>query len=146
MQEYLQDALNEIVEKEELFYSVTDHAMEKEIESGFDDLEDIEKNAYMVGKLFMEINNGGFDQYFVNTDGRYARATLNFLDNIGEKCFSKLLEEAISIDKAVIPHDQKMEEFDKIDKKFYYLNTADFELIYEKFADYLKRNVNVTNM
>jgi hypothetical protein len=146
MQEYLQDALNEIVEKEELFYSVTDHAMEKEIESGFDVLEDIEKNAYMVGKLLMEINNGGFDQYFVNTEGQYARATLDFLDTIGEKCFSKLLEEAISIDKAVIPDDQKMEEFDKIDKKFYYLNTADFELIYEKFADYLKRNVDVANV
>jgi hypothetical protein len=145
MKEYLLDDLNEIVEKEELFYSVTDHAMEKEIENGFDDLEEIEKNAFMIGKLFMEINNGGFDQYFVNTDGQYARATVDFLDNIGEECFSKLLEEAISSHKAVIPDDQKMEEFDKIDKKFYYLKTDDFELLYEKFAHYLRGNINHVN-
>jgi hypothetical protein len=142
MNNYLQEVLDEFQENEEIFYSITDYAMDKEIENGFNDLNDIEKKSFMVGKFFMEVNNGGFDQYFVNTEGVYAKATLDFLDYIGEKCFSKLLEEAISIFKAVISDDRKTDEFDKMDNKFYYLNTVEFETLYEKYVNYLKHNMD----
>jgi len=69
----LKELIDENMEDDEIFYAVTEDAMEQEMEIGYDDLSDLEKNSYLIGKYLMEINNGGFDQYFLNTEGRYAK-------------------------------------------------------------------------
>ncbi|MDF2544501.1 MAG: hypothetical protein K0S47_4219 [Herbinix sp.] len=43
MNEYLNEILGEGFEEEELFYQVTDHAIEREMEQGMEELEDYEK-------------------------------------------------------------------------------------------------------
>lgn len=134
--------INEMLEEgqvtEEIFYTLTDEALDNEIEHGYEELSPIDKKAFLIGKLLMEVNNGGFDQYFLNTQGKYGRDTVELLDAIGEKNFVKLLEEVISIHKAVIPDDQKLEEFEEIDDKFYSLSTEDYENLYDKFINYMK--------
>lgn len=141
MQEDLIELLIENGKSEDIFYSVTDYVMEKEIENSFEDLDDVEKKAYIVGKYIMEVNNGGYDQYFFNTDGEYAKATVEFLDQIGERNFSKLLDESISIFKAVIPDDRKEEEFELMDQKFYHVDIEAYEELYDKFEAFLQNNI-----
>jgi len=36
----------------------------------------------MADTYIMEVNNGGFDQYLLNTDGNYASDTLSFLEKV----------------------------------------------------------------
>ncbi|MDF2544502.1 MAG: hypothetical protein K0S47_4220 [Herbinix sp.] len=91
----------------------------------------------------MEVNNGGFDQYYLNTDGVYAKDTLDFLDLMGENNFSKLLNESISIFKAVIPDDRKMEEFERLDHKFYEFGSDCYDDLFEKFKIYLEHQLSV---
>lgn len=56
-----------------------------------------EKKLSGVGILIAQVNNGGFDQYFFNTNGEYAEDTLEFLNECGldfihKKQFWKILE------------------------------------------------------
>jgi hypothetical protein len=137
----LREVINESRNNEEIFYTVTDAAMEKEIENGYEDLNELEKKSYMVGKYLQEVNNGGFDQYFYNTNGVYARETVDFLESINETSLSRILDEAISIWKAVIADDQKEEEFDKLDNKVYNLSSQDYDILYVKYVNYLQELV-----
>lgn len=138
MSDNIQELIAESINKEEIFYTVTDLAMEKEIDNGFEDLTPIEKNSFMVGKLLQELNNGGFDQYFLNTEGKYANDTVYFLESIGENSISRILDEGNSIFKAIIPDDYKMEEFEKLDIKVYNLSSLDYDILYEKYVKYLE--------
>ena len=68
-----------------------------------DDEEDLEAlepavaTAVLLHALEAEVNNGGFDQFFLNTSGRFARQTVEALHAIGADHTSKLLESAIAI-------------------------------------------------
>jgi hypothetical protein len=111
--------------------------LDNETGLGYDDLSDIEQKSFLVGKLLLEVNNGGFDQYFLNTKGIYASLTLDFLDMIGEENFSKLLNSAISIFKAVISDDRKVDEFDRLDNQLYNFS-GEYDILYDKYVDYIK--------
>ena len=139
MQEYVKEVLEEHRGKEEIYDFMTEYAMEKEGELGYEELDEIEQNCFFLGKLFLEVNHGGFDQYFLSTSGAYAKDTVEFLDQIGENRFPKLLEEGISIHRAVIPDDQKIAEFERLDQKFYEMDASVYEQLYDRFIDYLKR-------
>lgn len=136
MKKWLQDVIQDSKTNEEIFYTITDHSLDKETDLGFDDLNEIEQKSFLLGKLLLEINNGGFDQYFLNTKGIFANSTLNFLDILGEENFSKLLNAAISIFRAVIPDNTKIEEFDKLDHQFYDYS-EEYDILYDKYAHYI---------
>lgn len=138
MNNKLKEMFEEGQEIEDIFYALTDEAMDSMLEQGYEELGVLEKKAFLIGKYLGEVNNGGFDQYFLNTQGRYARETVELLDSMGEKNFAKLMDEAISIYKAVIPDDVKMDKFNELDDKFYCLSTQDYENLYHKLVDYLK--------
>jgi hypothetical protein len=137
MKNWLQDVIQESNTNEEIFYTVTDHSMDNETSLGYDDLNDIEQKSFLIGKFLLEVNNGGFDQYFLNTKGIYASLTLDFLDMIEEENFSKLLNSAISIFKAVISDDRKAEEFDRIDNQLYNFS-GEYDMLYDKYVNYIK--------
>lgn len=126
---------------EELFYKITDYALEKEIEEGYDKLDENEKSLYMVGKILMEVNNGGFDQYFLNTEGVYARDTLYFLNLIGEMKFSNLLNKAVNIFESDKTDDEKYAEFDNLDDEFYEFGSTIYEDLYDKCISYIRGRV-----
>ena len=55
------------------------------------------RDIYMVGLLEGEVNNGGFSQYFWNTEGQLAAQTLDVLKRIGAKETSSLLRRATKL-------------------------------------------------
>ncbi|WMJ90263.1 DMP19 family protein [Anaerocolumna sp. MB42-C2] len=142
MQDYLMEVLGENRDNEEIFYTITDYANETINENGFDDLTDVEKKIFMISTYLTEVNNGGFDQYFLNTKGVYARDTADFLDYIGDDKFSRILDEAISIFKAVISDDKKMREFDKLDNNFYDIGSDSYDLLYKRIIEHFKNNLD----
>jgi hypothetical protein len=133
--------LNEDCDSEELFYKISDYALEKEIEESYDELEENEKNLFMVGKILMEVNNGGFDQYFLNTEGIYARDTLHFFDLIGETDFSKLLSEAINIFESDKTDDEKYDDFNELDDDFYEFESTAYKNLYDRCISYIRDRV-----
>lgn len=60
---------------------------------------EIEKNKQKanIRELEMEINNGGFNQYFFNSSGQNCFATLKELQKRGKIKTAKILEKAISL-------------------------------------------------
>lgn len=132
---------NKNYDNEELFYKVTDYVTDKAIEDGIDKLSKIEKNFFMVGKVIMEINNGGFDQYFLNAEGVYVSDTLKFLNQIEEIYFSNLLEKAIAIYESHSSDGEKYDKFSELDSKFYEFDSIAYEELYSKCISYLKDNL-----
>lgn len=63
----------------------------------FDELTEPQQICYGVNQLNMEVNNGGFSQYFFNTGGNYARETLAGLRAIKATHAAALLEQAIAV-------------------------------------------------
>lgn len=140
MSKYYETIVNESYGDEELFYKIFDYYyLAKHGEEDFNKLDEIEKNFLMVGVLLAEVNSGGFDFYFVDAEGeKYARHTLDFLNSIGEKNFSYLLEKATRIFESEKVYDKKFKELDIIDDEFYKFRTNEYNELYEKCIMYLK--------
>lgn len=135
------DIMNDNSNDSELFNKVTDYSIDKEIEEGFENLSTIEKNLFMIGKLLLEVNNGGFDQYFLNTEGKYAKGTIKFLNSIGESNFSKLFCQATDILYSDLDEDEKYEEFEELDIEFFNFD-REYNKLYEKCIQYVKNNLD----
>ena len=133
--------LDEEWDNEELFYKISDYFIDKEIKEGYKKLDENEKYLFAVGKLLMEVNNGGFDQYFLNTEGVYAKDTLHFFYLIGETEFSKLFSRAINIFESDKTDDEKYDAFSVLDDEFYELESSAYENLYDKCISYVKEQV-----
>lgn len=140
MSKYYETIVNENYGNEELFYKISDYYyLRIETRKNFNNLDEIEKNFFMVGLLLAEVNSGGFDSYFVDAEGeKYARHTLDFLNSIGEKNFSNVLNKAIDIFESEKVYDEKFKELDKIDDEFYKFRTNEYNELYDKCIRYLK--------
>jgi len=60
-----------------------------------DALTESQKNFYYNQNLEREINNGGFNQYFINSSGDFAHETINSLRTIGANHTADILQSAI---------------------------------------------------
>ena len=76
--------------------------------------------VYCIGLLEAEINNGGFYQYFVNTEGALAAQTKRYLEKINAPIASKLLKKAVEIFSPMPADDEDAwyEKLDEIDEKY----------------------------
>lgn len=63
----------------------------------FENLTEAEQTFVYVEALEAEVNNGGFDQYFFNTNGKYSEETLEALKKIGAVKTYKIVQEAFRI-------------------------------------------------
>jgi hypothetical protein len=72
---------------------------------------------YVTYVLENEVHNGGFDQFFTNSSGSYARMAVPSLDLIGAKKHAKLMRRAIAAYARQEP-DQKVFKVDKTVKKY----------------------------
>jgi hypothetical protein len=81
----------------------------------FPELEDAARHIYAIGLLQGEVCDGGFSQYFWNTDGQLAAATLEILRRIGAKECSSLLHRAIKL-YGPPPTDDLDEWYDRLEK------------------------------
>ena len=98
-----------------------------------DTLTEAQKNLYYNQNLEREVNNGGFNQYFINSSGDFAHETINSLRTIGANHTADILQSAIDQfpDKKV-PRDRDAridlvgqieetanEKWEELDQKFF---------------------------
>ena len=134
----IKEILEGNLESEDIFFELTNYVMDKGIEEGVDSLSEDEKYLFMVLKMLMEVNNGGFHQYFLNTDGVYSKDTLHFLNLIKETNFSNLLNKSINIFEMKITDDEKIHNLNELDSEFYEFDEDIYKSLYEKCVDYIK--------
>lgn len=63
--------------------------------NNMDALTEAQKTFYYNQNLEREINNGGFNQYFINSSGDFAHETINSLRTIGANHTAEILQSAI---------------------------------------------------
>ncbi len=114
----------------EQFDEMSDLAMEKEAKKGYDALSDTERPLFLAGKLLMEVNNGGFDQYFLNTEEEVVEDTLAFLEEEEEAHFFPLLKEAWAIYSSDQSDEDKFDLLTEVDDAFYSMDLEELEALY----------------
>ncbi|MEO5562681.1 MAG: DUF4375 domain-containing protein [Chitinophagaceae bacterium] len=100
---------------------------------------------YYIYEMEGEVNNGGFDQYFLNSKGKSSKTTIDALKEINALKFSSLLIQAESIFKSSDKTgDQKQELYSKLDQEFYALyKTEDISSLKVKYIrDNIQRLVD----
>lgn len=115
---------------EDLYLEMSDKILEKESKSGVEALSENERNFYLIDSLLMELNNGGFDQYFLNWTGEHWQETVSILDNLGISFLSNLVKKASEIYRSDKPEDDILDELNELDNEFY--NNLNYEDTYEK--------------
>jgi hypothetical protein len=74
---------------------------------GFESLTPSERSAFALRWLYVEVNNGGFDQFFFNYAGNLAGDALRGLEVLGAQGMANTLQRAMSIfPGGVVPSDQ----------------------------------------
>lgn len=110
-----------------------------------------EKNFCYIEDLEREVNNGGFDQFFVNSSGDNTMETISALRDIGSKRFLSLLEAAAAqFPDSKVPKDRDAREaiveqiedkagqaWDKLDEEFFKYD----EDIYGLIIGYIRKNI-----
>ena len=79
------------------------------------ELEPGARAIYLVGLLEGDVNNGGFSQYFWNTEGQHAATTVEVLKRIGAKETASLLRRAMKLYGAP-PSDDLDEWYDRLER------------------------------
>jgi hypothetical protein len=109
-----------------------------------DVLSEPQKNFYLNQNLEREINNGGFNQYFINPSGDYAHETIHSLKLIGANRTNEILEKAIDqFPDKIVPkdRDERVEIVEEIEE------TANevWEELDQKFFEYVD-DLNALNI
>lgn len=107
-------------------------------------LTDAQKNFYYNQNLEREINNGGFNQYFINSSGDFAHETVKSLRTIGANHTADILQSAIDEfpDKKVPQdRDERTNLVGQIEEKA----NEKWEDLDQKFFEY-KDNLNLLNI
>jgi hypothetical protein len=110
-----------------------------------------EKNVVFIEQLEHEVNNGGIDQFFVNSSGDNAEETINALREIKSVKFLKILETAVQQFPGAKPpkdRDERLEVMEGIeDKTGPVWSSLDNEFykyeedIYGLLTDYIQKNI-----
>lgn len=107
-------------------------------------LSEPQRNFYFNQNLEKEINNGGFDQYFINSSGENADETVKSLKLIGANHTAELLQKAIDqFPGKTVPKDwdNRNEQVRKIEKTA----MAIWEVLDQAFYEYVD-DLNTLNI
>ena len=85
----------------------------------FSKLNECEKVFLVMDKLDMEVNNGGFDQFFHNTDGHYNDILVSSAETIKAYGIAKICKKALAIYAKHVEEDSVIEELNTCDDAFY---------------------------
>jgi hypothetical protein len=100
-----------------------------------DKLTEPQRLFYLNQNLEREVNNGGFNQYFINSSGDYAHETLGSLKAIGADITAKLLQKAIDqFPNKKVPQDrdERIELVEQIEE----IANEVWEELEQKFFEY----------
>jgi hypothetical protein len=139
--ERLHDLFEHDYDDTQIYFASTNFAMKKEISLGIDALDELERRVFAVGTLLMEVNNGGFDQYFFNTEGTYAKETSLFLRELGDEEFVGLLEKAILVFESELPEEEMEKAFDQLDDQFFDIDEESYDSLYSNLSLYLRKQI-----
>ena len=87
-------------------------------------------------KLDMEVNNGGFDQFFLNTDGRYNDILVSSAEAIKANDMAEICKKALAIYAEHAGEEDAIEELNECDDAFY----ASEDYITDLSVQYAKEN------
>ena len=138
----IEKILRENDNNEDSFYDISDMIMEKEIEEGFSKLTEGEKVIFAINKLISEVNNGGFDQFFSNTNGEYNELVMDSLEQIKQSKLSKLFQRAIEAYESDMDEDDRLDELDDLDTEFHFLDDDFYNNLYNVVTNYIKNNLD----
>jgi hypothetical protein len=133
---YVEDILESKESEEDKFYAIADIISMKKAESSFNSLKVEEKNINMIDTLIEDINNGGLDDYFFNTEGKYCHDTINVLKMLSQFELAEILNQASIIYFGDTNEDDKFDLLNEFDEKIY--GQVDFEALYKACLHYLK--------
>ena len=105
------DEIWEIEEKENFVVEMDKYIAEKcEYGDSMETLNDKQRVLYVTQALEMEVNNGGFAQYFYNYSGDFANEAVSAFESIGAIKTAELCKKAISIYGDKVPNDRNERE------------------------------------
>ncbi len=142
----------------ELLMEVIDPITDKYLESGFGCLNDIELVLLSVWMLEVEVNNGGFNQFYWNSAGDVANQVVHSLQKIGAPKTAEIVSDANRLfGEAGPPLDRQerqskleeiavnlVEEFESLDLRFYEYPHNLEELMYQ-YAKTFNKALHLTN-
>lgn len=127
--------------------SLVDAAEQAIRERQSDDLSEAERVVLAVEAMEREVNNGGYDQFFINSSGEFTSFLVHALEEINCPMAASISAEAISvlglpdnydhdmiIDAALALPEKAREELDKLDDRYY----RNPENIAERLFDYIE--------
>jgi hypothetical protein len=132
---YVEEILQSKESEEDKFYAIADVIAKKEAESSFNSLKVEEKNIHMIDVLLEEINNGGLDEYFFNTGGKYSQDTINVLKMIKQHELAEILNQASILYYGDTNEEDKFDMLNEFDEKIY--GQVEFEALYKTCLEYL---------
>lgn len=138
MQKYVKEFMK-TKEDLELLLAVGDKIHEKYYKTGFQELTESEQVIFCMMGLEGEVNNGGFDQFFLNSSSKYKVETLDSLRRINASYTASLLEEAIRVVED--PNLQGEKDGENTDIQSERLNVLD-DKFYEYKEDLLELQLN----
>ena len=133
---YVEEILESKESEEDKFFAIADIIAKKGAESSFNSLKVEEKNINMIDTLISEINNGGLDEYFFNTEGKYCQDTINVLKMLSQFELAEILNQASIIYFGDTNEDDKFDLLNEFDDKIF--EQVDFEALYKACLHYLK--------
>ena len=123
-----------------------EHVFERFEAVGFAGLRPAEQVAHCVHWLELEVNNGGFDQFFWNSAGDQAQQTVDALEAIGAPKFADLVRRAIAVFPGGTPSPDRDERGDAMagknkDGALWYDHDGEFCEYPENLAQLMRRYV-----
>ena len=123
---------------------------------GIGNLNNYQKDIVIINELEMEINNGGFNQYYWNSSGNYANEVVNSLSKIGAYKTAEIVKTAnLEFPNGIVPKDRgkrieilnlieekSNKKWNSLDSKFYSQvnENGEFESITDLLIDFIKKN------
>jgi hypothetical protein len=99
----------------DLVTEVGSRLLDKTYGPGFAAMSRPEQNVFLVWVLEGEVNNGGLDQFFVNSSGNCALRTAAALDEIGMPEESKVYREALALFPDAAPSEDRSTRFGQLE-------------------------------
>ncbi|WP_423799998.1 DMP19 family protein [Neobacillus sp. SAB-20_R2A] len=98
-----------------------------------------EKTITLITKLDGEVGNGGFVQYFLNTNGAFIADTIMSFKRINDYDFYLIFKQAITIFNSKLSKEVKEREWQELDNQYYILNNS---RLYRLLVSYIKENLH----
>lgn len=133
---YVEEILENKGSEEEKFFAIADVIAEKEASQSFNSLKVEEKNIFMIDTLLWEVENGGLDQYFFNTNGKFCHDTENLLKMIGQHELAEILRQASIIYNGDAEDEDKFDLLNEFDEKIY--SEVNYEALYKDCIQYIR--------